>query len=118
MTALRAGFPAGFRADGRDGLELGPALDPGPEDGGHPGVLSGQEVRGDAGGGPGGDTITIQNGNHEITVNGDDAMTVTAVYDLYQNVALHANYSTYSGSAYNAPGSVTNLLTLMLEAAW
>jgi len=61
----------------------------------------------------------------------DNALTVTAVYDLFQNVALHANYSMYSGSAYNAGGAkdaVTtkadgskgskSLLTLMLEAAW
>ena len=51
-------------------------------------------------------------------VNGDDAWTVTAVYDLYQNVALHANYSSYSGSAHNAAGAQKNLLTLMLEASW
>jgi len=52
------------------------------------------------------------------TVNGDDAWTVTAVYDLYQNVAFHLNYSSYSGSAHNAVGAVKNLTTLMLEAAW
>ena len=50
--------------------------------------------------------------------NGDDAWTVTAVYDLYQNVAFHLNYSSYSGSAHNAATSVKNLTTLMLEAAW
>ena len=50
--------------------------------------------------------------------NGDDAWTVTAVYDLYQNVALHANYSSYSGSAHDAVGAQKNLTTLMLEAAW
>ena len=57
--------------------------------------------------------------------NGSDAWTITGVYDLYQNVALHANYSSYSGSAHNvvAPavrtnGTATKLLTLMLEAAW
>ncbi|MFA5372089.1 MAG: hypothetical protein WC298_08975 [Sideroxydans sp.] len=58
-----------------------------------------------------------ENGGAAAT-NGDDALTFSAVYDLYQNVALHAVYSNYSGSAYNAPASVTNLLTLMLEAAW
>jgi len=59
------------------------------------------------------------------TVNGSDAWTVTAVYDLYQNVALHANYSSYSGSAHNLAAGVArtnatakSLLTLMLEAAW
>ena len=49
--------------------------------------------------------------------NGDNAWTVTAVYDLYQNVAFHANYSKYNGSAHTA-ATVNNLLTLMLEAAW
>lgn len=61
----------------------------------------------------------------------DNSLTITAVYDLFQNVALHANYSMRSGSAYNAGGTkdattvaadgskgAKNLLTLMLEAAW
>jgi hypothetical protein len=61
----------------------------------------------------------------------DNALTLTAVYDVTQNVALHANYSKYSGSAYDANGtnavannvtgdpySGTSLLTFMLEAAW
>ena len=52
------------------------------------------------------------------TVNGDDAWTVTAVYDLYQNVAFHLNHSQYSGSSRNAVGAETRLTTLMLEAAW
>lgn len=51
-------------------------------------------------------------------VDGDNAVTLTAVYDLTQNVAAHVNYSNYSGSARNAVGSVTNLTTFMLEAAW
>lgn len=50
--------------------------------------------------------------------NGDDAWTVTAVYDLYQNVALHLNYSSYSGSSRNAIGAQKDLVTGMLEAAW
>jgi len=59
----------------------------------------------------------------------DNPLTVQAIYDLYQNVALHATYSKYSGSAYNvgnskgapAIGGVwngTSKTTLMLEAAW
>jgi len=61
----------------------------------------------------------------------DNSITITAVYDLFQNVALHANYSMRSGSAYNAGGTkdattvaadgskgAKNLMTLMLEAAW
>ena len=51
------------------------------------------------------------------TANGDNAWTVQAVYDLYQNVALHANYSKMSGSAHTAT-SQNNLTTLMLEMAW
>ena len=51
------------------------------------------------------------------TVNGDDAWTLTAVYDLYQNIALHANYSKMSGSAHTAT-TQNNLTTLMLEMAW
>ncbi|MBU1424494.1 MAG: hypothetical protein KKH12_11970 [Gammaproteobacteria bacterium] len=52
------------------------------------------------------------------TADKDDAITLTAVYDLFQNVALHANYSKYSGPAYDAPGASNSLLTMMLEAAW
>jgi len=55
----------------------------------------------------------------------NNAVILTAVYDLYQNVALHLNYSKYSGNDLNrtAAKSVTekvqsNLMTLMLEAAW
>ena len=51
------------------------------------------------------------------TANGDNAWTVQAVYDLYQNVALHAVYSKMSGSAHTAT-TENNLLTLMLEMAW
>lgn len=57
------------------------------------------------------------------------SLTLAAVYDLYQNVALHLNHSMRSGSAYNAgtgtraaetlPGGVgKTLTTFMLEAAW
>ncbi|MEO8332895.1 MAG: hypothetical protein ABI479_10725 [Gallionella sp.] len=52
------------------------------------------------------------------TVNGDNAITLTAVYDLTMNVALHADYSKYSGSSRNAANAQTNLYTLMLEAGW
>lgn len=48
----------------------------------------------------------------------DNAVTLTAVYDLVQNVALHANYSMYSGDAYSAAGTAKSLFTGMLEAAW
>lgn len=56
--------------------------------------------------------------NGSATNNGDNAVTLTAVYDLAMNVALHANYSTYSGSAHTGAGATTNLYTLLLEAAW
>lgn len=54
-------------------------------------------------------------------------ITFTGVYDLTQNVAMVANYSIGSGTAFNAGGasdatvvgsSGKNLLTLMLESAW
>jgi len=52
------------------------------------------------------------------TVNGDDALTFTAVYDLAMNVALHANYSKYKGTSRNAVGDQTSMYTLQLEAGW
>jgi hypothetical protein len=60
---------------------------------------------------------TAETGGAAAT-NGDDAITLTAVYDVYQNVALHLNYSTYSGTNHDAVGAIKNLRTLMLEAAW
>lgn len=58
----------------------------------------------------------------------DNSLTVTAVYDLFQNVALHVNHSMRSGSAYDTTGTLAaetqpggngkTLTTLMLEAAW
>jgi hypothetical protein len=68
----------------------------------------------------------------------DNSLTITAVYDLFQNVALHINHSMRSGSSYettgtnaaaiNPLGSVNTagdinstgktLTTFMLEAAW
>lgn len=49
----------------------------------------------------------------------DNAITLMAIYDLTQNVALHVNTSTYSGTAYNGtPANGTALTTFLLEAAW
>lgn len=49
----------------------------------------------------------------------DNAVTLTAVYDLFQNVALHANYSMFSGTAYTpTPANGKSMFTGMLEAAW
>ncbi|OGS81638.1 MAG: hypothetical protein A2061_09885 [Gallionellales bacterium GWA2_59_43] len=47
----------------------------------------------------------------------DDAISLSAVYDLTQNVALHLNYSAYSGGARTAAQG-SSLTTFMLEAAW
>ena len=51
-----------------------------------------------------------------------NAVTLTAVYDLYQNVAFHLNHSQYSGSGTNTRASTEvrqkHLTTFMLEAAW
>lgn len=61
----------------------------------------------------------------------ENYVTLTGAYDVAQNVALVANYSLGSGSAFNAGGASDattvaangsrgnkNLLTLMLESAW
>ncbi len=50
--------------------------------------------------------------------NGLKTWTLNAVYDMYQNVALHAWYNSYSGSSRAAAGSVTNAYSMMLEMAW
>ena len=55
------------------------------------------------------------------TTNKENATTLTAVYDLAQNIALHLDYSRYSGSAYtcNATGcKEKQQYLLMLEGAW
>jgi hypothetical protein len=48
----------------------------------------------------------------------DNAINLSFVYELFQNVGLHADYAKYSGSANTGAGAVTNLYTLMLEGAW
>jgi hypothetical protein len=48
----------------------------------------------------------------------DNAATITAVYDLVQNVAAVVNFSQYNGTAYNGQAGAAQLTTLMLEAAW
>ena len=52
----------------------------------------------------------------------NNAVTLTAVYDLYQNVAFHVNHSQYSGNntITRSTGAVQqkNLTTFMLEAGW
>jgi hypothetical protein len=56
--------------------------------------------------------------NGALLNDGDNAVTLTAVYDWLQNIAFHANYSAYNGSSRNIPGAQKHLLTLMLEGAW
>ena len=51
------------------------------------------------------------------TNQSDNAITLTAVYDLVQNVALHANFSKYSGDVYTGT-KADQMFTGMLEAAW
>lgn len=54
-----------------------------------------------------------------IGVENDNATTLTAVYDLFQNVALHVNYATYSGNAHGPVArGVKHEMLMMLEAAW
>lgn len=49
----------------------------------------------------------------------DNAITLTAVYNLAQNIELHANHSYYYGSLYDTPQPRGNLLTtIKLQAAW
>jgi hypothetical protein len=57
------------------------------------------------------------NGAVAPAANKDNAFTVTAVYDLTQNVALHLNHSAYSGGARTAAQG-NALTTFLLEAAW
>ena len=49
----------------------------------------------------------------------DNSMMLAVVYDLKQNVALHVNYSTYSGTKYDTvQAEGDSLTTFLLEAAW
>jgi len=48
----------------------------------------------------------------------DNALTLVAVYDLVQNVALHATYIKYSGDNADRAGRPTSRFLGMLEAAW
>jgi hypothetical protein len=49
----------------------------------------------------------------------DNAVTLTAVYNIAQNIELHANHSVYFGTLYNTPQPLGNMLTtIMLQAAW
>lgn len=50
--------------------------------------------------------------------NSDNAVTFTAVYDLYQNVALHLNHAKFSGDVRKAANQEKSRTYLMLEAAF
>ncbi len=65
----------------------------------------------------GGSVLMAKNGA-AAGANGDNAVTLAAIYDMTQNVAFHINHSNYSGSSRNAVGAQKRLTTLMLEAAW
>jgi hypothetical protein len=60
-------------------------------------------------------TATVTGGTTSYT---DNAITVTAVYDLFQNVALHLDYIKYSGTESQRAGRATSRMLGMLEAAW
>lgn len=54
--------------------------------------------------------------------NKDKGYMIQAIYDMQQNIALHASYTKHSGSAYNfvapAAAPATSLVNLMLEASF
>ena len=49
----------------------------------------------------------------------DNAITLTGVYNISQNIEFHLNHSFYSGSLYDTPQpNGDQLTTFMLQAAW
>ena len=49
----------------------------------------------------------------------DNAITLTAVYNVAQNIEFYLNHSFYSGTLYNTPQPMGNqLTTFMLEISW
>lgn len=50
--------------------------------------------------------------------NSDNAFTLTAVYDLYQNVALHINHAKFSGDVRQTAAQEKSRTYLMLEASF
>lgn len=51
-------------------------------------------------------------------LNSDNAFTLTAVYDLYQNVALHLNHAKFSGDVRQTATQEKSRTYLMLEASF
>lgn len=67
---------------------------------------------GNTGGSTGGAAITGDNPT-------DNAITLTGVYNMTQNIEFHLNHSYYSGSLYNTPQPMGNqLTTFVLQASW
>lgn len=49
----------------------------------------------------------------------DNAITLTCVYNIFQNAEIHLNHSRYRGTLYDTPQPTGNqLTTIMLEASW
>jgi hypothetical protein len=74
---------------------------------------------GNSGGGTG--SVTFNPSNPAVVGDNpsDNAVTLTAVYNLTQNIEFHFNHSYYSGSLYNTPQPMGNqMTTFMLEASW
>lgn len=67
-------------------------------------------------------TLALGLGYRSVSNDGngktDNAINLSAVYDLAMNVALHFNYAMYSGTKYDAAGVPTSRFLGMLEAAW
>lgn len=64
------------------------------------------------------DGRTGANGTVAGTAGTDKSTMVQAIYDLTQNVALHAVYSSRTGSKYGPTTAGQNESLFMLEAAW
>jgi hypothetical protein len=74
---------------------------------------------GKSGGGTG--SVTVNPSSPAVVGDNpsDNAVTLTAVYNLTQNIEFHFNHSYYSGSLYNTPQPMGNqLTTFLLEASW
>jgi hypothetical protein len=56
--------------------------------------------------------------NGKAANNKDNAIMVQGIYDLAQNLALHAIYTHGSGSAYDNAATGNNAYLFMLEGSW
>jgi len=74
---------------------------------------------GHSGGGSG--SVAVNPSDPAVVGNNpsDNAVTLTAVYNIAQNIEFHFNHSYYSGSLYNTPQPMGNqLTTFLLEVSW